>query len=71
MTDAHVIGTARVEGRTAWLVSFYDAHIPAFFTIAVDKKNLHTLDLRLTAAAHFMHHRYTGFNKPLTIAPPR
>ncbi len=70
-TDAHVIGTTRVDGRSAWLVSFYDAQIPAFFTIAVDKKTLHTLDLRMTAAAHFMHHRYSGFNAPVTIAPPR
>jgi copper transport protein len=70
-SDAHVVGTTRVEGRSAWLVSFYDRQIPAFFTIAIDKKTLRTLDLRMTAAAHFMHHRYTGFNKPLRIAPPR
>ncbi len=70
-TDARVLGTTRVDGHAAWLVSFYDAHIPAFFTIAVDKKTLRTLDLRMTAAAHFMHHRYTGFNAPVTIAPPR
>src|SRR5712691_218559 len=70
-TAAHVIGTTRVGGRSAWLVSFYDTHIPAFFTIAVDKTTLRTLDLRMTAAAHFMHHRYTGFNTPVQIAPPR
>jgi putative copper export protein len=68
---AHVIGATHVGGRSAWLVSFYDGGIPAFFTIAVDKKTLRTLDLRMTAAAHFMHHRYAGFNKPITIAPPR
>jgi len=70
-TDAHVIGTTRVDGRSAWLVSFYDRQIPAFFTIAVDKTTLRTLGLRMTAAAHFMHHRYTDFNAPLRIAPPR
>ncbi len=70
-TDAHVIGATRVDGHSAWLVSFYDPHLPAFFTIAVDKQTLRTLDLRMTAAAHFMHHRYTGFNAPVTIAPPR
>ena len=69
-TNAHVIGTTRIEGRSAWLVSFYDAQIPAFFTIAIDKQTLRTLDLRMTAAAHFMHHRYTGFNRPLKITPP-
>jgi copper transport protein len=69
-SDAHVIGTTRVGGRSAWLVSFYDLHIPAFFTIAVDKTTLRTLDLRMTAAAHFMHHRYSSFNSRLTIKPP-
>lgn len=68
--DAHIIGTTNVDGRSAWLVSFYDPGTPAFFTIAVDRKTLRTLDLRMTAAAHFMHHRYTGFNAPVAIAPP-
>jgi hypothetical protein len=69
--NAHLIGTTHIEGRPAWLVSFYDPHIPAFFTIAVDRKTFRTLDLRMTAAAHFMHQQYTGFDKPVTIAPPR
>jgi len=25
----------------------------------------------MTAAAHFMHHRYTDFNRPLRIVAPR
>lgn len=70
-TDAHLLGTTRIDGRAASLISFYDANIPAFFTIAVDKATLHTLDLRMTAAAHFMHHRYSGFNAPVKITPPR
>ena len=70
-TNAHLLGTTRIGGKTATLISFYDAKIPAFFTIAVDKTTLHTLDLRMTAAAHFMHHRYSGFNAPVKITPPR
>ena len=70
-TDAHLLGTTRIDGRAASLISFYDAKIPAFFTIAVDRATLHTLDLRMTAAAHFMHHRYSGFNAPVKITPPR
>jgi hypothetical protein len=69
VNDAHLLGTTRVAGRPAWRVSFYDAQIPAFFAIAIDKKTLRTLDLGMTTAAHFMHHRYTGFNAPVTIAP--
>jgi len=70
-TDAHLLGTTRIDGRPAWRISFYDTKIPAFFTIAVDKTTLHTLDLRMTAAAHFMHHRYSGFNAPVRITSPR
>jgi hypothetical protein len=70
-TDAHLLGTTRINGQPATLISFYDAKIPAFFTIAVDRKSLHTLDLRMTAAAHFMHHRYSGFDAPVKITPPR
>jgi len=69
--NAHIIGSAKISGRPASLVSFYDPRIPAFFTIAVDKTTRRTLDLRMTAAAHFMHHRYSGFNAPLRIEPPR
>ncbi len=70
-TDAHLLGTTRINGRAASLISFYDPKTPAFFTIAVDRATLHTLDLRMTAAAHFMHHRYSGFNAPVKITPPR
>jgi len=70
-TDAHVVGTARIGGRAARLVSFYDPGIPAFFTIAIDDATQRTLDLRMTAAAHFMHHRYSHFNTLPRISPPR
>ena len=29
------------------------------------------LELNMTAAAHFMHHRYTNFNQPMRIVAPR
>jgi len=54
----------------ARLVSFYDSHIPAFITIAIDKKTRRALELWLVAPAHFMHHTYTHFNQPLGIVPP-
>lgn len=69
-TNAHLIGNLRVSGRPVMLVSFYDTRIPGFFTIAVDKRTARTLELRMTAAAHFMHHRYSRFNAPLNITPP-
>ncbi len=68
--DAHVVGSGRIAGRAVAFVSFYDPSIPAFFTIAVDTTTHRTFDLRMTAAAHFMHHRYSDFNAPLVIEPP-
>jgi hypothetical protein len=38
--------------------------------IWIDKHTHRTLELRMTAAGHFMHHRYGPFNAPLTISPP-
>jgi hypothetical protein len=69
--DAHVLGTAVVDGRPVWIVSFVTPSVPAWFTAWIDKRSYRTLRLRMTAAAHFMYHRYTEFNKALNIRPPR
>ena len=69
-TNAHLVGSTTVAGRPVWLISFYDPSFGGFFEIWVDKKRLHTVQLTLTAAAHFMHHSYSGFNRPLRIVPP-
>jgi hypothetical protein len=68
--DARVLGTVNVKGRPAWKVSFFDPKTPAWFTILVDKRTMHTLDVRMTANAHFMHDTYGSFDAPLTIEPP-
>lgn len=68
--DARILGTARVAGRAAWKVSFYDPVTPAWFTLLIDKANLRTLDMRMTAHSHFMHDTYGAFDAPLTISPP-
>jgi hypothetical protein len=68
--DAHVLGSARVAGRPVWLVSFLDPSVPAWFTVWIEKSTFRPLELRMTAAAHFMHHRYGSFNAPLRITPP-
>jgi hypothetical protein len=70
-TDAHVLGSATVGGRPVWIVSFATPSVPAWFTAWIDKSSYRTLRLRMTAAAHFMYHRYTEFNGPLKIVPPR
>jgi len=60
-----------MHGRPAWIASFYDRTIPAVFQLWIDKQTFSTLALRMTAAAHFMHHVYGPFNAPFRITAPR
>jgi len=68
--NARLLGTGRVAGRTVDVVSFYDPQNRGWFTLWIDAGNLHTLKLTMTAAAHFMHHRYSDFNQVSPIDPP-
>jgi hypothetical protein len=70
VTNAHIVGSGTVRGRPVWLVSFATPSVPAWFTAWIDKRSYRTLQLRMTAASHFMFHRYTEFNAPLRIKPP-
>jgi hypothetical protein len=70
-TNAHVLGTGRVAGRPVWIVSFVNPTTPAWFTASIDRRTYRTLRLRMTAAAHFMRHRYLEFDRPFAIRPPR
>jgi hypothetical protein len=69
-TNAYVLREGRVAGRPVWVVSFTNPTTPAWFTAWIDKRTYRPLRLHMTAAAHFMTHRYLGFNEPLTIEPP-
>jgi hypothetical protein len=71
VTDAHVLGTAIVGGRSAWRISFFDPGTPAWFTVAIDRKTFHTLDSRMTTTAHFMHDVYSSFDTTPAVLPPR
>jgi hypothetical protein len=44
---------------------------PAWFTTTFDRRTALPSDLRMTAAAHFMHHVYGPFDAPFRIRPPR
>jgi len=70
VSDAHVLGTVTASGRPAWLVSFFDPVTPAWFEATVEKRTGHTLELRMFAAAHFMHDVYGSFNRAPAIVPP-
>jgi copper transport protein len=69
--NARALGWTRIGGRRARLVSFFDPRLPAWFEMAVDPSTHRPLELNMTAAAHFMHHRYTNFNQPMRIVAPR
>jgi hypothetical protein len=69
-TNAHLLGTTTLNGRPVWIVSFANPSTPAWFTAWIDRKTSLPLQLRMTAAAHFMFHRYLAFNQPLRIRPP-
>jgi hypothetical protein len=71
VTNARVLGSGAVNGRPVWIVSFVTPSVPAWFRAWIDKRSYRTLQLRMTAAGHFMFHRYTEFNAPLKIVPPR
>jgi len=70
-SDAHLLGNATLDGRRVSIVSFYDPVSKGWFTLWIDTRGARTLELKLVAAAHFMHHRYSGFNTRLTIKPPQ
>ena len=69
-TNAHLLGAGTVDGRPVRIVSFYDPHLPAWFVLSIEAGTGRLLALHMTAQAHFMQHRYTGFDKPLRIVPP-
>jgi hypothetical protein len=68
--NARLLGTVTVNGKQLWKVSFFDPATPGWFTILVDPTTGHTMQIDMTAAAHFMHDTYSGFNAPIVIVPP-
>ena len=46
VSNAHLLGTARVGGRPVWVVSFANPSIPAFFTAWIDRQSYRTRQLR-------------------------
>ena len=63
------------SARNAYFVApgeltFYDPQIPAWFRLRVDPMTARPLELRMTAAAHFMVDRYSGFDRSVDISPP-
>ncbi len=66
VTNAYVLETT----PSTYVVSFLKPVGPAWFTLRLDRRTSLPRDLRMTAAAHFMTHRYTRFNAPVRIKAP-
>jgi copper transport protein len=58
------------ETPSTYTVAFMKPRGPVWFTLRLDRKTLLPRSLRMTAAAHFMTHRYTSFNAPPRIEAP-
>ena len=56
---------------STYVVAFMKPLGPTWFTVRLDRSTLLPRNLRMTTAAHFMTHRYTSFNAPPRIEPPR
>jgi copper transport protein len=65
-TNAYLLETT----PTTYVVSFVKPTGPVWFTLRLDRRTLLPQSLRMTAAAHFMTHRYTAFNAAPRIKPP-
>ena len=66
-TNAYVLEAT----PATYVVSFFKPVGPIWFTLRLDRRTLLPRDLRMTAAAHFMMHRYTKFNAPRRIRAPK
>jgi copper transport protein len=58
------------EAGGRFTLSWLDPEVPAWFTATFDRRTALPSELRMTAAAHFMRHRYAAYNRPIKIEPP-
>ena len=70
--DARIIGSGRVDGRPAQVISFFGASggTPAWFRLWIGDDGL-VVRARMRAQGHFMEQRYEDFNAPIQIGAPR
>jgi hypothetical protein len=66
MADVRVLHTTGSNVTLSWL----DPQVPAWFTGTFVRRTALPRELRMTAAAHFMRHRYLAYNRRIKIEPP-
>jgi copper transport protein len=66
MADVRVLRRTGSDATLSWL----DPQVPAWFTGTFERRTALPRELRMTAAAHFMRHRYLAYNRAIKIEPP-
>jgi hypothetical protein len=68
--SAHVVGHTRLGGRPVDIVTLISAPLTAWFEVWIDPQRKLPLALKMIRSAHFMEHRYSGFDAPVRLRPP-
>jgi copper transport protein len=58
-------------GRRSLTLALFDPATPIWYRLDVDRRTNRVLRERMIAAGHFMARRYSAFDRPLRIEPPR
>ena len=66
VANAYVLHRTPRRVTLSWL----DPGVPAWLTGTFDRATARPIELRMTAPAHFMRHRYVAFNRGVRIVPP-
>ena len=68
--DVSLLGSGHLRGRAVVRFSMFEPTTPAWYTVTLDRNSARTLEVDMTATAHFMRDRYVAFDTPLRIRPP-
>jgi hypothetical protein len=68
--DVTLLGGGRLDGHAVVRFSMFEPTTPAWYTVTLDRRTLRTLNVSMTATAHFMVDHYVAFNAPRQIRPP-
>jgi copper transport protein len=70
--DASIVGAGKVNGEPTRIVSFFGASpgLPVWFRLWIARDG-RVLRAEMRAQGHFMNERFSAFDRPITISPPR
>jgi copper transport protein len=67
----YLLTERRQRGRPVVIVGLMDPGTPAWWRLTIDRRTHRVLEDRLVTYGHFMTQRFSAFNRPLRIEPPR